>query len=189
MDRGSFCLKASCRATFAKRGETTARTTISKALPPFFQLRTRPLFFMKRGGGMEGLCDNSVVIKSMKHGAPHLIVSSVETSVDFYCNVLGFRCSYKYCSGVVPLAVVSHGHMEIVLVSRQATGWYTSAMAEWVGTSQILYVFVEQVEKLFQRVYSMVAVVKEYGTTSWGTREFWIEDPDGHRLSFFEELC
>lgn len=136
---------------------------------------------------MEEIGD-TMLIKLMRQNAPHLVVSSVETSVDFYCNVLGFRCGYKYINTFMPLAVVSHGTMEIVLVSRQAAEWYTAAMAEWVGTSQMLYVLAESVEDLFQRIYSVVSVVKECGKTSWGTREFWIEDPDGHRLSFFEEM-
>lgn len=137
---------------------------------------------------MENL-DTNRLVQLMKQGVPHLVVKSVEVSLDFYCNVLGFTCGYTYNNTFMPLAVVHNGAMEIVLVSRQAVSWYTSAMTEWVGTSQMLYVFAERVDELFQRVYSVVSVVKECGKTSWGTKEFWIEDPDGHRLSFFEEMC
>lgn len=124
----------------------------------------------------------------MKQGVPHIVVKNVETSLEFYCNILGFTCGYKYSTPVSPLAVVKKSSTTIVLVRRQAVAWYTSAMTEWVGTSQMLYVFVEQVEELFQRIYLAVPVLKECGKTSWGTKEFWIEDPDGHRLSFFEEM-
>lgn len=112
-----------------------------------------------------------------------LAVANLRRSTDFYVNVLGFTRDF----------------------GDESDGWswlsregFRVGLGECVDAipatqlgdhSYIAYVNVERVDELYRELVGRGAVPKHPPTTKpWGMREFALETPDGHRMTFGEEV-
>ncbi len=127
---------------------------------------------------------------SAKKLTANLIVSSVERSLAFYEEVLGFTRAFT-----VPeqppfvFGAVAAGPVEIFLNDRSTVTKESPQLAELTfGGGNTMFIEVEGVDALHERLSSQVKVVMPLVTQWYGMREFAIEDPDRYVITFAERV-
>lgn len=122
---------------------------------------------------------------------PNLIVSSVEASFAFYVDVLGFERGM-----VVPeqspfvFASVTSGTVEIFLNDWSSVAKESPQMGGLnFGGGNTMFIEVEGVDTLYERIASEVNVVMPIRTQWYGMREFAITDPDGYVITFAQRVA
>jgi len=127
---------------------------------------------------------------------PNLIVSSVERSLTFYVDVLGFARGMTVPeSGPLVFASVTSGAIEIFL---NAAGAVVDEHPDWSGRlvpSPAGGLFIElnaeeagAIDALHDRIKDKSRVIMPVRTQWYGMREFAIEDPDGHVITFAQRV-
>ena len=122
---------------------------------------------------------------------PNLIVSNVERSLAFYTDVLGFARGMT-----VPeqppfaFASVTSGPVEIFFNDRSTVSKESPQMAGLAfGGGNTMFVELEHVDALHDRIRPMVKVVMPIATQWYGMREFAITDPDGYVITFAQRVA
>jgi lactoylglutathione lyase len=119
---------------------------------------------------------------------PNLLVASVERSLAFYEGTLGFArgVTVPDASPFV-FASVTAGQVEIFFNdAAAAVKEYPAFAARPIGASGTLFIEVEGVDALHDRLQPTVKIVMPIVTQFYGMREFAIEDPDGYVITFAE---
>ena len=121
---------------------------------------------------------------------PNLIVSSVDGSLAFYTNVLGFAGALT-----VPeqppfvFASVVSGSVEIFFNDRSTVSKESPQLAGLpFGGGNTMFIEVEDIDALYDRVKPNVRIVMPIGTQWYGMREFAITDPDGYVITFAQRV-
>ena len=127
----------------------------------------------------------------MKKVGIQWIVKSVEKSVSFYSQQLGFIIDFV---GEGPkFAIVSRGNFSVMLrqlnepdhvrpnrIPFIKAGWHTDGQEAWDA-----YIWIEDADKLYQEFKSNnVSIIKPIQNTQYGNRDFEIEDIDGYIMCF-----
>jgi uncharacterized glyoxalase superfamily protein PhnB len=125
----------------------------------------------------------------IKKLTPNLIVSSVEQSLAFYCDVLGFTKT-----GTVPdaspyvFAMVQSGAVEIFFNARGPAVEEYPALANMpIGGTLTLYMEVSGVATIYDDLKGRVKVTMPLEKKFYGVTEFAFEDPDGYVITFAEK--
>jgi uncharacterized glyoxalase superfamily protein PhnB len=121
---------------------------------------------------------------------PNLIVSSVERSLAFYTEVLGFaRGMTVPDQSPFVFASVTSGPVEIFLNDRSTVTKESPQMAGLAfGGGNTMFIEVEGIDALHDRIAGSVKVVMPLVTQWYGLREFAITDPDGYVLTFAQRV-
>ena len=121
---------------------------------------------------------------------PNLIVSSVERSLAFYTGILGFsRGMTVPDESPFVFASVTSGPVEIFLNDRSTAAKESPQMAGLgTGGGNTMFIEVEQIDALHERVAPHVRVVMPIVTQWYGMREFAFTDPDGYVITFAERV-
>jgi uncharacterized glyoxalase superfamily protein PhnB len=124
----------------------------------------------------------------IKKLTPNLVVFSVEQSLAFYCDVLGFTRT-----GTVPekspfvFAMVQSGQVEIFFNAQTpAVEEYPAFAGKPIGGTLTLYMEVSGVEKLYDDLKGRVKVTMPLEKKFYGVTEFAFDDPDGYVITFAE---
>ena len=124
----------------------------------------------------------------LKKLTPNLIVSSVERSVDFYRDVLGFRVD-----ATVPeappyvFASMQSGPVEIFLNAPEpAVAEYPAFKDRPIGGTLTLFMEIEGIGGWHESLKDRVQVVMPLQHKWYGVTEFAIVDPDGYVITFAE---
>ena len=124
----------------------------------------------------------------IKKLTPNLVVSSVEQSLAFYCDVLGFTKT-----GTVPdqspyvFAMVESGSVEVFFNAPAAAVEEYPALADMqIGGTLTLYMEVSGVETIYEELKGRVKVTMPLEKKFYGVTEFAFEDPDGYVITFAE---
>jgi uncharacterized glyoxalase superfamily protein PhnB len=122
---------------------------------------------------------------------PNLLVSNVERSLAFYVDTLGFaRGMTVPDASPFVFASVTSEPVEIFLNdAATAVKEYPAFAGKPIGATGTLYIEVEGVDALHDRITSKVKIVMPIATQFYGMREFAIEDPDGYVLTFGERAA
>jgi uncharacterized glyoxalase superfamily protein PhnB len=119
---------------------------------------------------------------------PNLLVASVERSLAFYVDTLGFARGMT-----VPdeppfvFASVTSGAVEIFFNDAAAAEKeYPLFAGRPIGCTGTLFIEVEGVDALHDRLKPIVKIVMPIVTQFYGMREFAFEDPDGYVITFAE---
>ena len=122
---------------------------------------------------------------------PNLLVASVERSLAFYVDTLGFARGMTVPeASPFAFASVTGGAVEIFLNdAATAVKEYPAFAGKPLGATGTLYIEVEGVDALHDRIKSTVKIVMPIATQFYGMREFAIEDPDGYVLTFGERAA
>lgn len=116
--------------------------------------------------------------------APVLGVQSVAEAADYFQKVLGFECPGGLYGpdGEPPVyAVVRRGGSEVHLQIRRRQV-FAGVRGSFEGDA---YVFVDDVDALHEELKGRGAsVLRPPMDEPYGLRDFTIETPDGHRLTF-----
>jgi uncharacterized glyoxalase superfamily protein PhnB len=124
----------------------------------------------------------------IKKLTPNLIVSSVEQSLAFYCDVLGFtRTATVPEQSPYVFAAIQSGPVEIFLNARGPAIEEYPALADMaIGGTLTLYMEVADVTKLYGDLKGRVKVTMPLEKKFYGVTEFAFEDPDGYVITFAE---
>ena len=119
---------------------------------------------------------------------PSLLVASVERSLAFYIDTLGFaRGMTVPDESPFVFAAVTGGPVEIFLNDAAgAIQEYPGFAGKPLGATGTLFIEVEGVNALHQRLQGQVTIVMPIETKFYGMREFAIADPDGYVITFAE---
>jgi lactoylglutathione lyase len=121
---------------------------------------------------------------------PNLVVGNVERSLAFYVDALGFeRGSTLPEQSPLVFASVTSGPIEIFFNDRAAAvKEYPRFDGKPIGATATLFIEVDGVDALHDRLKPSVNVVMPIVTQFYGMREFAIEDPDGYVITFAERV-
>ena len=122
---------------------------------------------------------------------PNLLVASVERSLAFYIDTLGFTRGLT-----VPeqppfvFATVTSGAVEIFFNdAATAVKEYPGFAGKPIGATGTLFIEMEGVDALHDRLKPRVKIVMPIVTQFYGMREFAVEDVDGYVLTFAERVA
>jgi uncharacterized glyoxalase superfamily protein PhnB len=121
---------------------------------------------------------------------PNLLVASVERSLAFYTDILGFSqgMTVPDASPYV-FASVTAGPVEIFFNdAKTAVAEYPLFDARDIGATATLFIEVDGVDALHDRLKDRVTIVMPLVTQFYGMREFAIADPDGYVLTFAQRM-
>jgi uncharacterized glyoxalase superfamily protein PhnB len=121
---------------------------------------------------------------------PNLLVSNVERSLAFYIDTLGFERGLTVPEqSPFVFASVTSGPIEIFFNdAATAVKEYPAFGGKPLGATGTMFIELEGVEALHDRLRSSVKIVMPLVTQFYGMREFAIEDPDGYVVTFAERL-
>lgn len=122
---------------------------------------------------------------SLKEVQPILHVSSIEQSVEFYQEKLGFDLGFAMTGngGRMLHASVINGAVTIML------GYDDAPDAEQRRGGAVLYTYLDDVDAYYRRVRSAgTALTEEITDQYWGDRTFTVTDPDGYVLTFAQTV-
>ena len=122
---------------------------------------------------------------------PNLVVANVERSLAFYVDTLGFSrgLTVPDASPFV-FASVTSGAVEIFFNdAATATREYPAFANRPIGATVTLFIEMEGVNALHDRLNGSVKIVMPLVTQFYGMREFAIEDPDGYIITFAERVA
>ena len=122
---------------------------------------------------------------------PNLIVSSVERSLAFYTEVLGFARGMTVPEQPpLVFASVTSGPVEIFFNDRSTVGKESPQMAGLAfGGGNTMFIEVEAIDALHDRLQSKATIVMPIVTQWYGMREFAITDPDGYVITFAQRVA
>jgi lactoylglutathione lyase len=122
---------------------------------------------------------------------PNLIVADVERSLTFYTSVLGFERGFTVPEQppFVFGSVVS-GPLEIFFNEREtAVKEYPAFGGKPIGMTGTMFIELQgsgNIERLHDRLKSIVPILMPFVKQWYGTKEFAIADPDGYVITFAE---
>jgi lactoylglutathione lyase len=121
---------------------------------------------------------------------PNLLVANVERSLAFYVDTLGFaRGMTVPDESPLVFASVTSGAVEIFFNdAATAIKEYPAFGGKPIGATGTMFIEVEGVDALHDRLKASVKIVMPIVTQFYGLREFAIEDPDGYVITFAERV-
>ena len=125
----------------------------------------------------------------LKSLTPNLIVSSVERSIAFYRDVLGFTLvtTVPDASPFV-FAIVQSGPVQIFLnATEPAIAEYPAFKDRPIGGTLTLFIDVHDIRKSHDELKDTVKIVMPLEHKWYGVTEFAFEDPDGYLITFAEQ--
>jgi uncharacterized glyoxalase superfamily protein PhnB len=122
---------------------------------------------------------------------PNLLVSNVERSLAFYVDTLEFErgMTVPDASPFVFAAVTSDAVEIFLNDAATAVKEYPAFSGKPIGATGTLYIEVEGVDALHDRLKSKVKILMPILTQFYGMREFAIADPDGYVLTLAERAA
>ena len=121
---------------------------------------------------------------------PNLLVADIARSTAFYRDVLGFNVK-QTVPDQAPFVFVwlERDGVPVFLNDPKAAAHdYPDATSRPAGGTATLFFAVTDVDALHSHVANRSTVVMPLKTQFYGMREFAIEDPDGHILTFAERV-
>jgi catechol 2,3-dioxygenase-like lactoylglutathione lyase family enzyme len=122
---------------------------------------------------------------------PNLIVASVDRSLAFYVDVLGFERGMTVPEQApFVFAAVTGGAVEIFFNDRTTVAKESPQFGgrSIGGRGNTMFIEVEGIDALHDRLKPQVKIAMPIVTQWYGMREFAIEDPDGYGITFAERV-
>jgi catechol 2,3-dioxygenase-like lactoylglutathione lyase family enzyme len=125
---------------------------------------------------------------TVKKLTANLVVSSVERSLVFYRDVLGFSVGHTVPdASPFVFASVESGPVEIFFNAREPmVEEYPAIKDRPIGGTLTLFIEVEGIERAYESLKDRVAVVMPLEKKWYGVTEFAFTDPDGYVITFAE---
>ena len=118
-----------------------------------------------------------------------MMVPDVNKTIDFYKDILGLGLLMTVPEkGEYDWAIMKSGNVEIMFQSQASLIKELPHLKERpLGGGSTLYIEIDDVRDLYDRLKDHVKIIKELYTTFYDTCEFSIEDLNGYILTFAEE--
>jgi PhnB protein len=125
----------------------------------------------------------------IKKLTPNLIVGSVEASLKFYREMLGLETAITVPEqSPYVFASVSNGSVEIFFNDQKTVAAEYPKLAATVGASLTLYMEVDNLQTVLDRVQKAGAKISMPVTDQfYGMREFAFEDGDGYTITIAQK--
>jgi catechol 2,3-dioxygenase-like lactoylglutathione lyase family enzyme len=122
---------------------------------------------------------------------PNLVVSSVEKSLAFYRDVLGFSVEATVPpDGPLVFAALQHGPIELFLNAPEPSyAEYPSLAKRPIGGTLTLFIEVDGIRGIHDALEEKAAIVAPLEKKWYGMTEFAITDPDGWVITFAEKTA
>lgn len=130
---------------------------------------------------------------------PNLVVSSVERSLAFYRDVLGFSVTATVPAsgepGPAAFAWMQRDGVSVFLNSVESVQEHAELARRAIGGTATLFIVIEAggpaegVDALFAGISTRARVVMALKDQFYGMREFGIEDPDGYVIFFAQRIA
>ena len=125
----------------------------------------------------------------------NIFVDDVGATVEWYREVLGFTfdigviegtedAAFEYTGQELGFAIMSHGEMQIMFQSRTSVAVDLPAVRPASGDAFALYIGVDDVDALYERLRGRVEMEIELRNTFYGAREFHFRDCNGVMLGY-----
>ena len=126
----------------------------------------------------------------IKKLTPNLIVRNVEASLKFYHDILGLETAITVPEqSPYVFASVSNGSVEIFFNDQKTAAAEYPRLAATIGGSLTLYMEVDSLRAVFDRVERAGAKISMPVTDQfYGMREFAFEDVDGYTITIAQKL-
>lgn len=126
----------------------------------------------------------------IKKLTPNLVVRSVETSLKFYREVLGLEAGMTVPEQTpYVFASVTNGVVEIFFNDQKVVAAEYPQLAATLGASLTLYMEVDSLEDVLERVKKAGAKISMPVTEQfYGMREFAFEDEDGYTITIAQRM-
>ena len=126
--------------------------------------------------------------------APELLVEDIETSLRFWCNVLGFGVAYQRPDDLFAYLERPEG-AQIMLCQRYGE-WETGPLERPYGRGIMLQVYVDGLDEVLSIVSErgvplhspLREVWRRHGDREGGQREFFLQDPDGYLIMIAQKI-
>jgi uncharacterized glyoxalase superfamily protein PhnB len=117
------------------------------------------------------------------------MVEDVAKAMAWYRDTLGFAVSDTAGEAEAPVwALLRAGDVTLMLEARSSIeAGFTQLAGQPIGATGSLFMGVDDADALYAAIHDKGRVVKEPHLTSYGMREFYIEDPNGYILGFASE--
>jgi lactoylglutathione lyase len=134
---------------------------------------------------------------SFKKLTPNLVVASVERSLAFYVDVLGFERGMTVPDqSPFVFASVTSGSVEVFFNdAATAIKEYASFAGKPIGATATMFIEVDgspesglNIDALHDRLKTRAKITMPLVTQFYGMREFAIEDPDGYLITFAQRV-
>ena len=125
---------------------------------------------------------------SLKQVLPMLWVESIERSVEYYQQSLGFDLQFAMNGdgGAMLHASVINGDVALMLGYKSET---PGAVPGFHGGGAELYITLDDVDAYYDSVRAAgAAISQELADQYWGDRTFTVTDPDGYVLTFAQNV-
>ena len=124
----------------------------------------------------------------LKKLTPNLVVSSVERSMAFYRDVLGFTVTATVpAASPLVFASVQSGPVEIFLNAPEpAIAEYPAFKGRPIGGTLTLFTEVTAIARVYESLQARVKIVMPIEKKWYGVTEFAFTDPDGYIITFAE---
>lgn len=125
---------------------------------------------------------------------PELSVTSLERSLPFYTDLLGFTLAFRRDDP--PFAYLDLDGAQLMLEELHDDAWLTGELQPPLGRGVNFQIEVASIQPILDRLRAAGAPLFREPRESWyatgaieeGQREFLVQDPDGYLLRFCEVL-
>jgi len=120
---------------------------------------------------------------------PNLMVESVDKTVDFYCNKLGFSVAVSVPKDdrTLQFAILTRDGLTLMFQDREnLIEEYPVLNTVKTQPSATLYIKVNNFEVLYKELKAKCEILCELHKTFYGTNEFAIKDNNRYVLTFTE---
>ncbi len=126
----------------------------------------------------------------IKKLTPNLVVRNVEGSLKFYREILGLEKAISVPDeSPYVFAAVSNGAVEIFFNDQKTVAAELPSLAATIGASLTLYMEVDSLQTVFERVLKAGAKISMPVTEQfYGMKEFAFEDGDGYTITIAQKM-
>ncbi len=118
--------------------------------------------------------------------SPNLMVKSVNKSIEFYCNILGFSLLQTVPeNGEFDWGMVKKDDFFIMFQKEESLKQeYPELESKISGGALTFYMKIEDIQEFYNKIHSHTNISHKMHKTFYGADEFAITDPDGFILVF-----
>lgn len=126
---------------------------------------------------------------TFKSNTPNLLVRDIDASTRFYRDVLGFSVG-PTVPDAAPFVFVwmQRDEVGVFLNDIKAAADFPGAAERPAGGTCTMFFIVTGVDEYYEQVRGAAKVLLPIKTQFYGMREFAVEDPDGHIITFAEQV-
>lgn len=118
---------------------------------------------------------------SIKTLIPSLLVDSINDTVNYYTEILGFKLERKTPYWAHLSCEAAHLYL---ILKDSVLGFLPEMKERTLGGTFTLYISVDEIDNYYNRVKDLVCVSMPLHTTDYDTKEFQVRDINGYILDF-----